>query len=105
MTRTLVSRTRRSLARNLSIARLCLLHGVSRLEAFGSILRPDFDTERSDIDFLVEFDSSVTQRDPGVIVITHARRMPAATSSFASSLPPRRVVLANVIFSAQCRQW
>jgi len=38
-----------------AIARLCLLHGVRQLEAFGSILRPDFDKERSDVDILVEF--------------------------------------------------
>ena len=42
-----------------AIARLCVLHGVSRLEAFGSILREDFDAGRSDIDILVEFDPSV----------------------------------------------
>jgi uncharacterized protein len=39
-----------------AIARLCLLHGVSRLEAFGSIIRDDFDEEKSDVDILVEFD-------------------------------------------------
>ncbi len=42
-----------------AIAKLCLLHGASRLEAFGSILRADFDAQRSDVDFLVEFDLSV----------------------------------------------
>lgn len=42
-----------------AIIRLCLLHGVSRLEVFGSILREDFDTGRSDVDILVEFDPSV----------------------------------------------
>ena len=42
-----------------AIARLCHVHGVSRLEAFGSILREDFDPFRSDIDILVEFDPSV----------------------------------------------
>ena len=42
-----------------AIAKLCRLHGVSRLEAFGSILREDFDTGRSDIDILVEFNPSV----------------------------------------------
>ena len=38
-----------------AIAELCRLHGVSRLEAFGSILRDDFDGGRSDVDILVEF--------------------------------------------------
>lgn len=42
-----------------AISELCRLHGVSRLEAFGSILRDDFDARRSDVDILVEFDPSV----------------------------------------------
>lgn len=42
-----------------AIANLCRLHGVRRLEVFGSILREDFDATRSDIDILVEFDPSV----------------------------------------------
>ena len=42
-----------------AITELCRLHGVSRLEAFGSILRDDFDTGRSDVDILVEFDPSI----------------------------------------------
>jgi uncharacterized protein len=37
------------------IGRLCRLHGVRKLEVFGSILREDFDPERSDVDVLVEF--------------------------------------------------
>jgi predicted nucleotidyltransferase len=37
------------------IDRLCKRFGVRRLAAFGSILRPDFDPENSDIDFVVEF--------------------------------------------------
>jgi predicted nucleotidyltransferase len=40
-----------------AIARLCRLHGVRSLEAFGSILRDDFDAARSDVDVLVEFDA------------------------------------------------
>lgn len=43
-----------------AIANLCLLHGVHRLEVFGSILRDDFDPQRSDVDVLVEFDAQVT---------------------------------------------
>lgn len=42
-----------------AIARLCLLHGVNRLEVFGSVLREDFDADRSDVDILVEFEPSV----------------------------------------------
>jgi hypothetical protein len=38
------------------ITRLCRLYSVRRLSVFGSILREDFDPERSDADFLVEFE-------------------------------------------------
>jgi hypothetical protein len=41
------------------IARLCRVHGVRKLEVFGSILRSDFDPERSDVDVLVEFEPQV----------------------------------------------
>jgi len=42
-----------------AIAQLCRIHGIRRLEVFGSILRDDFDAERSDVDVLVEFDPPV----------------------------------------------
>lgn len=38
------------------IACLCRRYQVRRLTAFGSILRADFDPQRSDADFLVEFE-------------------------------------------------
>jgi predicted nucleotidyltransferase len=38
-----------------AIANLCSRHGVLRLEAFGSILRSDFDLD-SDVDIVVEFE-------------------------------------------------
>ena len=38
-----------------SIASLCKSHRVTRLDAFGSVLRDDFDHE-SDVDFLVSFE-------------------------------------------------
>lgn len=38
-----------------AIGDLCRRHGVRRLEVFGSILRDDFDVQRSDVDVLVEF--------------------------------------------------
>jgi predicted nucleotidyltransferase len=42
--------------RNLGAIRaLCHEFGVARLEVFGSAATPDFDPERSDVDFLVEF--------------------------------------------------
>ena len=42
-----------------AIIRLCRQYGVRSLEVFGSILRDDFDAERSDVDVLVEFESHV----------------------------------------------
>lgn len=41
------------------IGRLCRLHGVRKLEVFGSILRQDFDPQHSDVDVLVEFEPQV----------------------------------------------
>ena len=37
------------------IRALCREFGVARLEVFGSVCTPEFDSERSDIDFLVEY--------------------------------------------------
>ena len=39
-----------------AIAQLCRKYGVRSLYAFGSIVRPDFEPNRSDADFLVEFE-------------------------------------------------
>jgi predicted nucleotidyltransferase len=38
------------------IAELCRRYHVRRLEVFGSAAQGDFDPQRSDVDFLVEFD-------------------------------------------------
>jgi len=38
-----------------ALADLCARHQVYRLELFGSAARRDFDTQSSDIDFVVEF--------------------------------------------------
>ncbi len=38
------------------IAALCRRHGARRLDLFGSATRDDFDDQRSDLDFLVEFE-------------------------------------------------
>jgi predicted nucleotidyltransferase len=38
------------------LAALCRRYGVRRLDLFGSATRDDFDLERSDLDFAVEFD-------------------------------------------------
>ncbi len=37
------------------INQLCEKYHVKKLEAFGSVVRADFNSEQSDIDFLVEF--------------------------------------------------
>lgn len=37
------------------LATLCVTYGVKRLELFGSATRNDFNREKSDLDFLVEF--------------------------------------------------
>lgn len=37
---------------------LCRRSGARRLDAFGSVVRADFDPLRSDLDFLVEFDNA-----------------------------------------------
>jgi uncharacterized protein len=39
------------------VAALCRLSGARRLDAFGSVVRDDFDPDASDIDFFVEFDN------------------------------------------------
>lgn len=38
-----------------AIAKLCRQYGIERLSLFGSVLRPDFDPARSDVDVLIEF--------------------------------------------------
>ena len=42
------------------IPRLCRRYGVHRLELFGSAATEKFDPARSDLDFILEFDSSRT---------------------------------------------
>lgn len=42
-------------AHRAEIAALCRRFGVRQLALFGSILRPDFDPQRSDVDIVVEF--------------------------------------------------
>ena len=43
-----------------TLAAICRLHGVARLEVFGSAARgADFDPARSDADFLVTFEPAV----------------------------------------------
>ena len=43
------------------IAELCRRYGVRRLELFGSAATGAFDPQRSDLDFLVEFDANLAK--------------------------------------------
>ena len=38
------------------VARFCRERGIRKLSLFGSVLRPDFDPHRSDVDVLAEFE-------------------------------------------------
>lgn len=38
------------------IAAFCRAHGIRKLSLFGSVLREDFDPQRSDVDVLAEFE-------------------------------------------------
>ena len=40
---------------------LCKRYRVAELDVFGSVTTDDFDEEKSDIDFLVQFEQTVTQ--------------------------------------------
>ena len=44
------------------IAAVCRRFGVRRLSVFGSAVTGDFSPERSDVDFLVEFDNDLESR-------------------------------------------
>jgi len=44
------------------IGEFCRRRGIRKLSLFGSVLREDFDPERSDVDVLAEFDPGVLQR-------------------------------------------
>jgi hypothetical protein len=41
------------------IARFCQARGIRKLSLFGSVLRPDFDPQQSDVDVLAEFEPDV----------------------------------------------
>lgn len=42
------------------LAEFCRRHQIRKLSLFGSVLRDDFDPDRSDIDVLVEFEPGVS---------------------------------------------
>jgi uncharacterized protein len=41
------------------VARFCRERGIRKLSLFGSVLHPDFDPQRSDVDVLAEFEPGV----------------------------------------------
>ncbi len=43
------------------VAEFCCARGIRKLSLFGSVLRDDFDPERSDIDVLAEFEPGALQ--------------------------------------------
>ena len=50
------------------LAAFCRARGIRLLSLFGSVLRPDFDPARSDVDVLVEY---LPDRIPGFDFIAH----------------------------------
>jgi uncharacterized protein len=51
--------------RKTELENLCRRHGVARLALFGSALRNDFDPEKSDLDFAVEFPTMTPSEHAG----------------------------------------
>ena len=45
-----------------AVTRFCRERGIRRLSLFGSVLRSDFDSERSDVDVLAEFEPGVLKK-------------------------------------------
>lgn len=58
------------------IADFCRARGIRRLSLFGSVLRPDFDPARSDVDVLAEFDPG-TLKDAGFQYFGYGRELSA----------------------------
>lgn len=54
------------------ILRLGRFHGVRKLEVFGSVLRQDFDAQRSDVDMLVEFEPQVADSFANFLALKEA---------------------------------
>ncbi|HYU24984.1 MAG TPA: nucleotidyltransferase domain-containing protein [Thermoanaerobaculia bacterium] len=51
------------------VAAFCRKWGVRRLAFFGSVVRADFDPERSDVDVLVEFDPRSPNQPRGLEIV------------------------------------
>ena len=66
----------------------CQRHRMRKLALFGSVLRPDFDSE-SDIDILVEFDRRFARLDlgPGAVARWREMRGPLPPDIFVEEIP------------------
>ena len=51
------------------VVAFCRKWGIRRLAFFGSVVRHDFDPERSDVDVLVEFDRQSPKQPRGLEII------------------------------------
>jgi predicted nucleotidyltransferase len=87
------------------IERICIETKVSKIGLFGSALRDDFDPEKSDLDFIVEFHApdapgisdryfalaeklEIIFRRPVDLVTARSIKNPVFSASVASSLRP-----------------
>ena len=78
------------------IARFCRERGIRKLSLFGSVLRPDFDPRRSDVDVLAEFEPGVL-KSVGFQYFGYAEELAAIVGrkvDFCSRLHP--LILARV---------
>lgn len=72
------------------IARFCRARGIRSLSLFGSVLRGDFDPERSDVDVLAEFEPGAL-RGVGLRYFTFAEELATILGcrvDFCSQLHP-----------------
>ena len=80
-------------SRRMELADLCRRFGVRRLDLFGSAARGDFDPERSDLDFLVEFEPDArTARSLGGYFDLRTRSRPCLGGASTSSRPGRSAI-------------
>ena len=72
------------------IARFCRERRIRKLSLFGSVVRPDFDPQRSDVDVLAEFEPDVLKR-VGFHYFGYGQELAAILGrkvDFCSRLPP-----------------
>jgi predicted nucleotidyltransferase len=75
-----------------AITELCRKYGVAKLEVFGSANTPEFDPERSDFDFIIDFakaDGDLLSRFVGFADALEAELGRSADFVFESKMRPR----------------